>query len=125
MKQEIKDFLIFELNIEGSLTNFHLNGVLLEFSERFCHEDMKLNNVKRKFTRCCKELEDLGLVFPAERLGTGYGGVSDFGCNTQTIWRKRIYDPKDDEKIPGLSYSRNEFKYFKKHGRFPKTNIKG
>lgn len=128
--EEILEWLESEAIAEGSLTNWHLSDQFLEFYDTFFHgEDLK--KARSKFTRYANMLRDNGIVSEAERVGIGFGGVHEFGCRTQTIWRKIeprekkegvTYDKKGRiSQIHGrsiYSYSHEELRKMKERGEF-------
>jgi hypothetical protein len=110
-----------DTNSGNSITNWHLSDDILEFIDEFYND--KNTTIKQgigSFNRYAKMLVEEGYLCNPERIGLESGGYSEFGTRTQTIWRKNHGFESYHQKLKGLSYSRYEFDYFKKHGKFPK-----
>jgi len=109
-------------NVGCTITNWHISDDLLEFMDEFFDGDKTtIKQGQNSFNRYTKMLVEEGFLFKPEKIGLGAGGYSEFGVRTQTIWRKNTGHKEYHQKIKGLSYSRYEHDYFKKHGRFPKN----
>lgn len=109
-----------DTNIGNAITNWHLSDDVFDFMDEFMDESKTLKQGINSFNRYAKMLVDDGYLCKPEKIGLGAGGYSEFGVRTQTVWRKNQKHDEYHKKIKGLSYSRFEHDYFKKHGKFPK-----
>ena len=83
----------YEAKNIGYISNWHINEYFLECSATFFPEDYtstvsgSITKLQNKFQYYANKLVEKGILSKAIKSGIGWGGYSEFGCRTQTIWR--------------------------------------
>ena len=128
-KIEIIKWLKYRIdtNTGNQITNWHLNDDLGDFEEEF-YKNKPLKDAHKTFARYCRVLVDYGYLFPPTQHGLGCGGMYEFGCRTQTVWKKNPnflsdIEPNELMEQRGMKITLLEHRYFKKHGKYMDRSI--
>lgn len=99
---EKEQFLVDAAQLEGSVTSWHLNDVMLDWYDKFYRVNGKsFDTARNAFTRTLRNLVKKNIFYPSIRTGTGWAGVTDFGVNYQTTWFL-VGHPRGEDIYPFL-----------------------